>query len=141
MVLSACFLALSVASMRADDQRPPVDMSMQPSFRRQADLADWLKKNMVPGQTRPRDVFPVFGTRYWHPWHPGGEHDEHGNIRLDNSTFVFNLDELGVQDQRQNGQLVFLVLHFDPQSCRLLSAGIEEVERQTGFHLEAVSGP
>ena len=130
-----CLFALfAAAPARGGDHGTPAKADRRPSFERQADLVKWLKKNMIPGWTRPQDVFAVFGTRYRHPW---DGFDANDNIRFDDSIFIFDLDSLGVHDHRRYDALFF---HFDKESGKLLSAGIEEFERQTGFHLEVISG-
>jgi hypothetical protein len=115
--------------VQASDHGRTVTAAKHPTFKRQADLTKWLKKNMIPGWMRQQDVLPIFGRGYWHPW---DGFDANNNSRFDNSIFIYDLDALGVHDHRRYDALFF---HFDPTSGKLLNAGVEEMERQTGFHL------
>ena len=120
---------------RADDsgaKAPSYQLQQYPSG--EADLAKWLRNEMVPGRTKPRDMFAVFGTRYRHP---GDGFPLENHERENASTFLYDLDELGVHDHLPNH---VVRLQFDSGTGRLLRAVVEEGPHQTGVHLEAVSG-
>lgn len=124
-VLLACALA-GASTARADDNSAAVDASLYRTYpRRQADLAKWLKREMIPGQTTPDEVVAIFGRRYHH-------------LMEDPSSYAYWLDRLGVY---ADGPYFIVVFHFDAQTGRLVRAAVEDrEERQTGFHIETLSG-
>jgi hypothetical protein len=128
-------LLTGASAARADDSGAAVDASLCRSYpRRLEELEKWLKREMIPGQTTPDEVVAIFGRRYYHP--SVGRVGQ--GLVNDPSAYGYPLDRLGIKAAPRDHAIVF---RFDSRSGKLLQAACEYEERQTGFHIEQLSGP
>lgn len=129
--MAGCIALLALPSSKADDKGSPIPFDTHGAYpMRLPAFEKWLCARMVPGRTTAAEVFSVVGTKYYHPdaWFDRDEGIRH-------STFMYNLDDLGVRDHPPNYVLVFM---FDVRSGALLYAFVGDHERQTGFNADQI---